>query len=949
MYTSYANYVIWFTDQAEYNAAVALAGGNGWGHCPFNAATTFGITWPLVGGGPITGTKGIYGSLPYGIPGPGGFEVSHPAPSGVFLLSEVDSVDVPGQVGNPPQAGGQTMHLVWWGNIVYSPTEVAGAPPTVSIPQRRWISGFEATSNFDTGAYVAAATQAASRCSSRTGEGSGYALRGNNAIQYQDRYTDQFRAGLTPKTSWERFYIRVNALGTNELIIWRAYAWNPTTQCIDIRINTSGTVLIYNGTAGSQLLIHTSSFTFTLGKWYLFDVLLKFANDAADTGRFRLYINHTSVVDVTNNSGTGIDNTTYHRHSVIGQQSAAEDNWSVDLDDWICADVPNIGGVENLNSLDWLYGSHVKAVQLASGTVGVGWTGAIENTDNFINPRNVLQGGIASSTALSTIEIITEETDEYKLPGAVIGPVAAWAGGNCWLNGGGGGRVGISVAGGAYTYVQHGSWGIDWIWVGSAHFPSGLTVPISIVPLKYIIEHPNTAFTLTFYGGYVAVEYIGVWGREDDSTFPLDLSNNLEFHNCRYLNTQWGLPPEASGAPDGPVFAVGGTYIGNDTGQTINLPAPAHFIFVRGISGSGAVYGSWSFAGGYSTNRGTETYQPPNYQCRLWTDSTGQTKFTVAGTAVENNALGVTYQYIAFCDPGMRFNCCGVYNFNNVLTSGNVSLFDPNFLAQCGFVQIQYLNNVGSTSGLSYKGPGHAGITGEFLGGLIQTDWGSFSPGNFSIASDNIIVQRNQNNFSLWKTTDYYGYTAVQIFSYTGDGNAVRVINFPIITGRWPLFALVLPHVGAGTDAYFRDPSHTANNSCRVGNVGNNQTNGITSGGADLITVGSGLNSNGVIYDVFIILGDDDGWNNGIFGPPSGSSVGTWTPPPYVPSDLPIIIGDGGMNFNGDIPLLLVQNMSGIYTLVPGKTDDTIYTGFGDDTVDVKKPDPTFKTGYIGG
>jgi len=36
----------------------------------------------------------------------------------------------------------------------------------------------------------------------------------------------------------------------------------------------------------------------------------------------------------------------------------------------------------------------------------------------------------------------------------------------------------------------------------------------------------------------------------------------------------------------------------------------------------------------------------------------------------------------------------------------------------------------------------------------------------------------------------------------------------------------------------------------------------------------------------------------------------------------------------------------GIYQMVPGKTDDTIYSG--DDTVDVKIPDPYFKTGVIG-
>ncbi len=40
------------------------------------------------------------------------------------------------------------------------------------------------------------------------------------------------------------------------------------------------------------------------------------------------------------------------------------------------------------------------------------------------------------------------------------------------------------------------------------------------------------------------------------------------------------------------------------------------------------------------------------------------------------------------------------------------------------------------------------------------------------------------------------------------------------------------------------------------------------------------------------------------------------------------------------------ESEGGIYQMVPGKTDDTIYSG--DDTVDVKIPDPYFKTGVLG-
>jgi hypothetical protein len=941
-YTAYANYVIWFSDQIEYNAAIALAGGNGFGHCPLTAASTFGITWPLVGGGPITGTKGIYGSMPYGIPAvPGlGYEISHPQPSGYYLKSDVDFVDVPGQVGNPPQAGGQTLHLVWWGVILFQSNDVAGVPPTVPIPQRRWITGFETSGNFEEGAYTTGLSQAGSRVASRTGEGMGIAIRGSNiSLAYQDRYTDQFRTGLTPKTSWERFYVRVNNLGTNEYIVWRAYAYNPTNQAIDIRIDTSGTVLIYNGSVGGQTLLHTSSFTFTLGKWYLFDVLIKFAADVADTGRFRLYINHVPTVDVTDNSGTGIDNATYHRHSFLGQISAQETLWSIDVDDWICADVPELLGVESLNSLDWIYGSHIRVQRTSSGTL-TDYTGTIEMINQFMGPRNSDQSAPVSTTALATIEVLSEETDEYGMPGGIIGPVAFWAGFNVFQGAGGAGRVGYSIAGGAYVYKATAYSG-DYNWGGILYNPTGLTVPTSIVPVKFILEHPNSAVSQTVFGGLVAIEYIGVWGKEDDPTFPIDLSNNLFHHNAKYQNSMWALPPAFSGVPDGPVFAVGGTYVGNDGTTTIDLPAPAHFIWIRGLSG-GAGVGAKSFGAGWVANKGLTQEVANNYLSRCWMDNTGQTKFTVTGLAPNINKAGVTYQYIAFCDPGTRFTLDGVFNYPAALSSAIISLFDPNFTPQAGFTQTEYLSSVGGTNVLNYKGPGFAGITGGILNGTAQNNWGSFAIGSLLLDSNNVVANRNQANYSLWRTTDPYGFVAVQITSYVGDANAFRVINLPLTTGRWPLFALVVPH---NANSIFRDPSHTGNNSSVVNTVATNITTGIIAGGPDQIYVGSTLNANGIIYDVFVILGDTAGWNNGDFYPPSGPTTGPWVNAPYNPSG----VGEGGLDFNGQPAFLVVKNLSGIYTLVPNKRNDTFYTGNNTETVDVKIADPLFKTGYVGG
>jgi len=63
---------------------------------------------------------------------------------------------------------------------------------------------------------------------------------------------------------------------------------------------------------------------------------------------------------------------------------------------------------------------------------------------------------------------------------------------------------------------------------------------------------------------------------------------------------------------------------------------------------------------------------------------------------------------------------------------------------------------------------------------------------------------------------------------------------------------------------------------------------------------------------------------------------------------------DTGTQFSGSVTLgvlnVLLTNASGIYTLVPGKTNDTLYKTARDGTTrDVRIPTPFAKTGFIGG
>lgn len=61
------------------------------------------------------------------------------------------------------------------------------------------------------------------------------------------------------------------------------------------------------------------------------------------------------------------------------------------------------------------------------------------------------------------------------------------------------------------------------------------------------------------------------------------------------------------------------------------------------------------------------------------------------------------------------------------------------------------------------------------------------------------------------------------------------------------------------------------------------------------------------------------------------------------------ITGSGGINLGGTANIVYIADSTGIYTLVPGKLNDTIYTGLADpETLEVKIPDPFIKTAYLG-
>jgi len=951
-YTAYASYSIWFTDRDEYDFAIAAVGGNNvtggvFVGSPLQAAAFFDIPFP----GPAygEGPKGFIFYFPY----TPGAQIMHPGPSGIFLNEGIASYNVPGQPANPPIIGqGQSMTLLWAGGIIMANGVVEDSDDPTPIPRRRWIGGIQNTPLMEGANSFAAGEGTGCRVSNRVMDGLGIPVRGATSSNWVRR-NDEYIAGFTTRTSWERFYFKPRVVGTGDNAFW-VCGGNVSSQAgARLYFRNTGVIQANNrSNIGNETLIGATT-VLALNQWYLIDILLKYSAGGADDGRFRLYINHVLVIDQVISDGNGLDQgPQFHAHSELGRNNSPGDNTvEYDLCDWMSADVPNKLGVESLDSIDWHLGSHMIAhycTSVSAPNFTPAGAGLLINQGRLGSPLSV-NSVLNSTTANATITGTTDlrDIDSGVQPngvGLAIGPVAAIVGVRSSNSLNTDGQLGYSFAGGGFVMAT-----INETSTGAAftvmYNPSGMILPTPLNPFLIRYQKSNDAANAAVAGLVVVVEYIGVWGPEDNEDVVLQFPQDF-VHNARSANTFWGL---AGRVPDAPVYAVGGTYVGNGTAQTINLPAPCHYLTIRPLTG-GTTGMNW-FGAGVNGHPGVAERIIPNFPAMVYTDPvTGQTSFTVTGTNAENNASGVTFQYIAFCDPGMRFNYCGAYNINPTGQVGPRTqlLADTSFLPEWGFVQGEELSTSNVVEFMA-KGPGNTGSVGQEMDGGLRNNFGTFGVGVFSPSTDAFHSTNSQTNYSLWRQNDpNCGFTMLQIGTYIGNGaGGNRVITYPVVTGRFPLFVIVQPV--SASPAFFRDPSHTGANSAQFGTLGNSTT-AITAGAIDSFSVGTTLNVNGVVYNYFVILGSATSWANGEFFPPNCLPPETpWVDPPLDPPEI-AVLANGGLNFNGQVAFTLLKDVTGIYTLVPGKTDDTLYDRqTGQPSVDRKIPDPTFKTGYIGG
>jgi hypothetical protein len=293
-----------------------------------------------------------------------------------------------------------------------------------------------------------------------------------------------------------------------------------------------------------------------------------------------------------------------------------------------------------------------------------------------------------------------------------------------------------------------------------------------------------------------------------------------------------------------------------------------------------------------------------------------ETLLRLVGANAQNNAVGVTYQYIAVSDPAARFVLNGVLRDWKGAADFLSGLANEGFTPVAGFFHQEI---IGTTVTVRhwYKGPGHAVSAASVINAAETATALEFVLGGVISKSGFALSAAHSVPYSLWRRDDGSGdpniSRVVQIGSYIGNGSASRTIALAPASGRRPLFALITPHNAAACQ---RDPSHTGTTSTTLPSTANAAT-GIMAGDIDAITVGIVLNANAIVYDYFVIPGcDGAAGNNGWSGnceivpvepvPPTnppGAPPGPWPPEPDpepepVPEPEPAP-GPGGPDFDG--------------------------------------------------
>ena len=406
---------------------------------------------------------------------------------------------------------------------------------------------------------------------------------------------------------------------------------------------------------------------------------------------------------------------------------------------------------------------------------------------------------------------------------------------------------------------------------------------------------------------FAVAEVVGTFGAEDIApasaagvAAPTPPGLAIGIHNAPYPRSPWARGGQAP--PTRPYAIYAGTYVGNGTEQDLSFDAPIHFLWIRPLSGSTHGLQWWSslnashLDGGqsYESDAPVEVLIDPAFVPGLGGTALLRTLVRITGAGAEKNANTVVYSYVAISDPGLRFLDAGAFKvYGDAATADYVesldlSTFNPDsvlaLLEAAGTTTTQRLHFQGLGSAATFLTP----LAGAEIAGLSKAA-GTLTAKAALLA---LLPAGTQIGYLALRRDDGSGDAgvpaAMQMATYVGDGNASRTISFAPISGKRPVFAMVVGHTGT---TVYRDHQHTGTTSTQFPSTANAAT-GITGGGIDSLSVGVLCNAAGVTYDVWVLPGDSAAGNGGFSPPgsftpvdPSAGPGGPGTPYDNTPSD----------------------------------------------------------------
>jgi hypothetical protein len=749
--------------------------------------------------------------------------------------------------------------------------------PTATLPARRWCDGFEMPGMLSSAGgenpNASSANERVHRHASRTPDGYGMNIRGADTGRTHT-LTEYSGGGASAiRDSWERFYLRIiKRPGTNTANIARYISDNSSRSAM-LCMDTDGRLALYNQTSGSaSSLVGLMGQPLDVNRWYRIDVLMKF--NASATGTCRVYVAGGLEISATagGSAGAGVfHEETRMPHNTGGISSDAL--FEFEVDDWHNADIPSVLGVETLNSWDWQAGTHMQdTVPTGFGALhnSVAWNG---NYRILIqNPGGDMVNELVSTTALSVIDAaLGVDADDLNM--SQLGMAAFMIGNATTLVG----ELGYNINGAGANYAA--GTAVSGTLSSRLYTGPGTVLPTSLSSLSVLYRKANNAASTDVRMLQASIQYVGTWGEADGGVIASQI--NYAGHNGPYSPRPFGI-----GAPltEAAVYVKGGTYTGNGTGQDIDFEYPVHFIYIRNLT-TGAIARWWSSLMAGKCTLSIDTYEGGIVE--VFGTAEGAWGMRVAGSS-HANISGNTYEYVAYGDPGARFmlNGSGIHNSTNAPFTQDLPI--STWTPTGAFIWDEIITVSSATAGLYSKGPGNQSGSASLLASAEAANILTFGVGNVIFGStlcSSSSSNRAQNGLSLWRVNDELtNGVALQVLSYTGNASNPRTIDLTPASGRYPMLVYVQPMNGSG---FFRDPSHTGSNSC--GPTGANSTTAITGGGVDTITVNSSLNANGIVYNVFVIVGSPNAWENGEF----------WPVQPISPEAWPGVGGDAGWGGGG--------------------------------------------------